>query len=52
MNLLQSTFESWVKEPAKIQANQSLFELLVYFFYLNEDYNKLFLILNKTKNLE
>jgi tetratricopeptide (TPR) repeat protein len=26
--------------------------LLVYFFYLNEDYNKLFFLLNKTKNLE
>lgn len=26
--------------------------MLVYFFYLNEDYNKLFFLLNKTKNLE
>ena len=49
---LQAIFETWAKDPAKVQASQSQFELLVYYFYLNEDFNKLFYLLNKTKNLE
>jgi hypothetical protein len=47
---LQSNFENWQRDPKSVPA--SLFELLVFYSYLNEDYNKLFFLLNKTKNLE
>lgn len=50
MQLLQSTLEVWIKEPQRVPP--PIFELLVQYFYLNEDFNRLFYILNKTKNLE
>lgn len=50
MGFLQNIFEQWVKEPSKVQA--PILELLIYYCYVNEDYNRLFYLLNKTKSLE
>ena len=44
--------EQWSKEPQKVQANAPLYELLVYYFYVNEEFPKFFYLINKTKNLE
>lgn len=47
---MQNTFDTWQKEPQRI--NPSIHELLVYYLYMNEDYPRFFLVVNKTKNLE
>jgi hypothetical protein len=52
VKFLQDTFDSWLKEPAQVQANTTIFTLMVYYFYIEEDYNRLFYLLNKTKDLE
>eukprot|EP00347_Sterkiella_histriomuscorum_P010580 403375732 len=52
VQFLQNTFDEWIRDPQSVQANVTLFTLMVYYFYIEEDYNRLFYLLNNSKNLE
>jgi len=40
------------KEPAKLKENYTVYTLLAYYLYIEEDFNKLLMLLHKTKDLE
>mmetsp|Transcript_26553 Transcript_26553/g.19903 ORF Transcript_26553/g.19903 Transcript_26553/m.19903 type:complete len:268 (+) Transcript_26553:184-987(+) len=52
VNYIQNSFDLWLREPESVEKNDVLMAQLVYYFFLEEDYNRLFYLLNKTKNME
>jgi len=39
-------------DPEKLKENITVFTLLAYYLYIEEDFNKLLMLLHKTKDLE
>lgn len=49
---MQNTFDAWLKDPARVYANTTVFTLLVYYFFIEQDFNRFFYLLNNTRNVE
>ena len=39
-------------DPQKLKENITVFTLLAYYLYIEEDFNKLLMLLHKTKDIE